>query len=78
MTIRQKLARIDSGEPLPDTRPLVDPVILRLAQERLARQLVANPLNPEGDATRRELLDLEIERLAPQETDASPDEDIPL
>ena len=63
MTNRQKLALIDSGEPLPDTRPPVDPVILRLAQERVARDLVANPLNPGEDATRRELLDLEIERL---------------
>ena len=88
MTNRQKLARIDSGEPLPDTRPTVDPVILRLAQERLARTLVAFPLSPGWDATRRELLDIEIERLTPPKADTatntapddlpSPNGDIPL
>jgi hypothetical protein len=89
MNTRQQLALIDAGEPLPDTRPPVDPVILRLAQERLARKLVAFPLSPGWDATRRELLDLEIERLTRQSatdtatdtaTDdlSSPDGDIPL
>lgn len=58
MNTRQRLALIDAGEPIPDTRPPVDSAILRMAQERVARDLVANPLNPGEDATRRELLDL--------------------
>lgn len=78
MNTRQRLALIDAGEPIPDTRPPVDPVIRRIAQDRVASQLIANPLKPGEDATRRELLDLEIERLTPREAETLPDEDIPL
>lgn len=78
MTTRQRLALIDAGEPLPDARPLVDPAILRMAQERVARQLIANPLKPGEDATRRELLDLEIERLSPREEKTLSGDDLPL